>query len=99
MHQSRTVKTTLALALAAGALTPSAASARPDLGVANSTPYVQVVRVPETQIVRAPAHNGFDWADAGIGAGAGLGLTLLGGGLVASRRRGGRPAHRAAIAG
>jgi hypothetical protein len=36
------------------------------------------------------AENGFEWADAGIGVGGGLGaaLVLIGGGLVVLRKRG-----------
>jgi hypothetical protein len=41
-------------------------------------------------IVRVSASNGFDWGDAGIGAGGAVALTILGvgGALVASNRRG-----------
>jgi hypothetical protein len=47
---------------------------------------VRVVRVP------APTASGFDWGDAGIGAGAALAVTMigLGGALALSTRR-----HRA----
>lgn len=100
MNRSRTTRTTVAVALAVAGFTPAAASARPDLGLgAGTQPHTQIVRVPETQIVRIPAHDGFDWADAGIGGATVLGLTLvMGGGLVASRRRGARPAQSAAVA-
>jgi hypothetical protein len=45
--------------------------------------------LPFTQIVESPAGSGggFDWGDAGIGVGAGLGLAaLLAGGLVLTNR-------------
>jgi hypothetical protein len=44
---------------------------------------------PAIRIVRASPGGGFDWGDAGIGAGGGAGITLLAGALAAagSRRR------------
>jgi hypothetical protein len=80
-------KTTLALALAVGAIAPTAALAKLDLNptVATTTPSPQ----PAVQIVRVPAPGGFDWGDAGIGAAGGFGLSMLaiGGGLVITQRR------------
>jgi hypothetical protein len=35
-----------------------------------------------------PAGEGFDWGDAGVGAGAGFGLALVGGCVLAIRRSG-----------
>jgi hypothetical protein len=53
-----------------------------------TAPNVTVVKVPEP----VPAEGGIDWADAGIGAGGLLGLTLLGlGGSLAVVHR--RKAH------
>jgi hypothetical protein len=96
MRRSRTVKTTVALALAATALAPAAASARPAVESAAPTgAHTRIVRVPQTQIVR-PAQDGFDWADASIGGAGVLGLMLVtGGGLAATRRRAQGP-HRSA---
>jgi hypothetical protein len=56
-----------------------------DAADAGSAPNVTVVRVDES----SPSSSGLDWADAGIGAGGVLGLTLvsLGGMLVVKRRR------------
>ena len=63
-----------------------------------NAPDVTVVKVTEP----APTAGGFDWADAGIGAGGILGLVLVGAGgaLVITRRAHGRSAHsRTAITG
>jgi hypothetical protein len=83
-------KTTLALTLALGAITPAAASARVDLnpGTAGATPP----STPAAQIIRVTAPSGFDWGDAGIGAAGGFGLSMLalGGGLGIAQRRGRR---------
>ena len=86
------IKTTLALALALGAIIPATASARlelnpPQSGTTPSQPAVQIVRVP--------APGGFDWGAAGIGAAGALGLSMvaLGGGLVIAARRTRTPAR------
>jgi hypothetical protein len=81
------LKKTAALALALTAITPAAASAKP----IGTTPFGEKYASPHpTTIVRvtAPA-GGFDWADAGIGAAAGIALSLVGVGaaLAASGRR------------
>ncbi len=86
---NRSIKTALALALAATAVTPAAASARFDL----NPPPVHAA-APPVQVVHSAAGDGFDWGDAGIGAAGALGLSMLvggGGALVAGKRRG----HRA----
>jgi hypothetical protein len=44
--------------------------------------------VATRQLVSSP---GFDWGDAGIGAGVAVGLVLLGGAAVGARRHLGRP--------
>ena len=82
----------LALAMALCAIAPAAASARFDLNPpARTTSSPQ----PAVQVIRVSAPGGFDWGDAGIGAGVALGLSMLaiGGGLVIADRRGGRPAR------
>jgi hypothetical protein len=45
---------------------------------------------PRVQVVKVSDSGGFDWGDAGVGAGGALGLMLLaaGGTLAATRRRG-----------
>jgi hypothetical protein len=66
----------------------------------SSAPQVVVVKVARPQ---GSGSSGFDWADAGIGAGAVLGLILLGvgGALVVAHRGRARaePSGRTAIAG
>jgi hypothetical protein len=59
-----------------------------------SAPGVTVVKVPQV----APSAGGIDWRDAGIGAGAALGLTLLalGGTLALAHRKHAGPARREA---
>jgi hypothetical protein len=75
------ITTTLALAVALGAIAPAQASARLELNPrpARSTPASQ----PAVQIVRVSAPGGFDWGDASIGAAGALGLSMvaIGGGL------------------
>jgi hypothetical protein len=45
-----------------------------------------------TSRLSASGGSGFDWVDAGVGAGSTLGLMFLGGGIfLASRRRGSTP--------
>jgi hypothetical protein len=66
----------------------------------SSAPQIMVVKVSRPQV---PGSGGFDWADAGIGAGAVFGLVLLGvGGTLAVAHRGragAKRSGRAAIAG
>jgi hypothetical protein len=86
------VKATLALALACGAVVPAAASARP---IPADPPWP--ANQPSVQVVEVSGHHGFEWGDAGIGAAAGLGLSMLAaGGVVAAQRhaRGSRGAAR-----
>ena len=80
------LNTTLALALALGAIAPATASARQEL---NPPPTTTTPSQPAVQIVRVPAPRGFDWSDAGIGAAGALGLSTLalGSGLVITARR------------
>jgi hypothetical protein len=78
------VKTALALALACGAIAPAAASAMP----LRADPPLPA-NEPSVQLVEVSGHQGFDWGDAGIGAAAGLGLSMLAvGGLVVTQRHG-----------
>ena len=86
------IKTTLALAVALGAIAPAQASARFELNPrpARSTPSPQ----PAVEIVRVSDPGGFDWGDASIGAAGALGLSMvaLGGGLLIAARRSRAPA-------
>jgi hypothetical protein len=116
--QSRKIKSTLAIALALGAIVPAAASARPlpadppgwvggngpgmtqlhTPGKDAPQPYVLkgthdvgTTALPaSTTVVAVSSPSGFDWGDAGIGAAAGLGLSLLavGGSVILVRRNG-----------
>jgi hypothetical protein len=87
------INTTLALAVALGAIAPAQASARFELNPrpARSTPSHQ----PAVQIVRVSTPGGFDWGDASIGAAGALGLSMaaIGGGLVIAARRTRAPAR------
>jgi hypothetical protein len=83
-----------ALALALGAVVPSAACARvaldpPASQATRANMYVPPTaaftdtvaggaRAPEVQVIRAPNGGGFDWGDAGIGAAGGVGIAMLG---------------------
>lgn len=85
--------------LAAGAGPASAGQ----FNLNSSGGYVQVPPVqthvgsPSVQptVVRITTGGGFDWGDAGIGAGAGVAISalILGGGLIASQRRTGHIRH------
>jgi hypothetical protein len=78
---------------------PDAQDAAEGRGAWNA-PRVMVVKMSRPQV---SGSNGFDWTDAGIGAGGALGLVLLavGGTLVVAhgRRAGAKRAQRAAMIG
>jgi hypothetical protein len=83
---SATKSLTTALVVAAAATAP-AASAAPASDPIN-------VRPQPIQVVQAPTvDNGFDWGDAGIGAGGVLAIALLSLGGVAGARRVARHGH------
>jgi len=100
-----TLKTALALLLAAGAVAPTAASAnataarrvREGSGFVSS-PTRAYAADPAVRVVTVREGGGFDWGDATIGAGGGLGLSILGlaGGQVLTRRRDRRTTRSAA---
>ena len=70
------LRTATALALALGAIAPTAASARVAL---DPTPQASPPSSePTSQVIRTSAPGGFDWGDAGIGAAGGVGLAMLG---------------------
>ena len=72
MHQPLTATVALALALTGLALPAASATAS---------------RVP-VRIIHDSGHGGIDWGEAGIGAAAGAGITLLGlGGALAISQR------------
>jgi hypothetical protein len=84
ISSKRSLKATLAVALASSAIAPAAASAMlppPDAP--------QPAHPAPVQFVEVSSHHGFDWGDAGIGAAAGLGLSMLAaGGIVVAQKRG-----------
>ena len=86
MLPNQQVKTTAALALALGALTPATATARPQLDPVRAT-HTQTQTSPIVRVITP--NSGFDWGDAGIGAAGGLALAMLGlgGTLALSQRR------------
>ena len=78
MSSIKRLTTTLMLA---GAVVAPAASAAPASGPINVNPDpVTVVQAP------ASASTGFDWGDAGIGAGGALVIAMLAAGGVATLR-------------
>jgi hypothetical protein len=82
MSSIKRLTTTLVLA---GAVAAPAASALPASDPIGVTPDSQTV----TQ-APAPASTGFDWGDAGIGAGGALVIAMLAAGGVATLRHRGR---------
>jgi hypothetical protein len=98
---TRKIKSSLALALALGAIVPASASARPqpDNGpywpgaVRHSAQTVSTTQRPPQAIVQVNTSDGFDWGDAGIGAAGAVGLTALAMGGAVMVRRHGRQAH------
>jgi hypothetical protein len=101
--RSHTIRTTLALTAALGAIAPAAAQARlaedpvapvskpsQDVRAAAGTSSLAGTVEPQRQVITVSAPSGFDWGDAAIGAAGGRGLALaaVGGTLaVAGRRR------------
>ena len=78
----RSLKATLAVVLASSAVAPAASAMLPP-----PDPPQPAHPVP-VQFVEVPSHQGFDWGDAGIGAAAGLGLSLIAAGGIVAQRRG-----------
>jgi hypothetical protein len=80
---SSTLATTLVIVVTAAAGAAAKTSHHAGTPASSRQPAAQVIRV---------SSRGFDWGDAGIGAAAGVGLSMLavGGGLLitANRRRG-----------
>ena len=98
-HHNASLRAALVVAVALSALAPAAASAYP---VQDNGPTEPAQ--PAVQVVQAPAHDGFDFGDAAIGAAAAVALSIVavGGGLAITRRRrpdaAPRPARAAARA-
>lgn len=89
----------VALGLAASA---APASAKPPALIENNSGPASTQATSQSApptIVRITASNGFDWGDAGIGAGGGLALAMvgIGGALALSGRRTRRSSRSPAI--
>ena len=74
MHLRRILSGLLGVALLLSALMPTAAT--PAAGESGGAPVVVQV-----------SDDGFHWADAGLGAAAGVAVVLMGAGLVLTRQR------------
>ena len=101
--RSHTVRTTLALTMALGAIAPAATQARlpidpvppssataPDPRAAAPTSSLAGTSAPQRQVITVSSPSGgFDWGDAAIGAAGGLGLALaaVGGTMAVAGRR------------
>jgi hypothetical protein len=86
MLPNQHLKKATALVLALGAIVPAIATAMP----IRSDPSGAGFTLPQSPVIRiATPASGFDWGDAGIGAGAALGLMLAatGGTLLLAHRR------------
>jgi hypothetical protein len=85
MSSIKTLTTALVVAGAIGAPAASAVPASEPISVSPDPPTA--VQAP------TPASTGFDWGDAGIGAGGAIAVALLGlGGVATLRHRGMSPA-------
>ncbi len=96
-HKHR-ISTGVALGLAVIAVAAPSASARPDLDSPTAAPAPQPA---PTVIHLATPSGGFDWGDAGIGAGGTLALVTVaaGGAIAIGNRRGRRRTHQPATTG
>ncbi|HEX4034256.1 MAG TPA: hypothetical protein VHX66_07425 [Solirubrobacteraceae bacterium] len=91
LHRNNAVTRALAIAVVAVTLAPAAASAHFD-NLPNKIPPVPLnLTAPHVQVVSDG--SGFDWGDAGIGAAAGIGLSILGVAGRSALRRRERPAN------
>jgi hypothetical protein len=89
--RSRTLRS-LALAAAVSALAAPPASALPGELIGEGPSANEPPTTP-VRVVTVETDAGFDWGDAGIGAGSGLALVFIGlGSAVAIRHRPGRSA-------
>jgi hypothetical protein len=96
---SHRISTGLSLALALGAIAAPVAQARFDLNP-TATP-VTASAAPAVRVVHVANSSGFDWGDAGIGAGGMVGLIAIavGATLAAGGRRSRSSSTRPARAG
>ena len=80
----------LAVAIAVGVALAPAAAAQQDLRSPDSRDWAAgrgPDKAPVVEFVEVPRPNGFDWADAGLGAAAGIGLMLIGVGTAVTAAR------------
>jgi hypothetical protein len=89
LKHRRICGTVIALVVAAAAAAPSASARVGEefLGPQPAHPGGGAPAATKVRVVEVPAGTGFDWGDAGIGAGAALATIGLGGGLLLSNRR------------
>ena len=88
------IKSLTTALVVAGAIAAPVASAMPA-----SDPIAVVPQSPPTVVQAPEADNGFDWGDAGIGAGGVVAVALLSLGGVAGARRVARHGHSISPAG
>jgi hypothetical protein len=97
MKSNNTLRRGLAVAAVVGALAAPAASAAPIEqfipSTVNGEPSGQQAPV---RVIQVGADNGFDWGDAGIGAGGLLALVAIASGALVAIRHRPAPGHTAA---
>jgi hypothetical protein len=91
ISQKHSLKAGVAVALATSALGPAGAAAT--LPAPDPPQPATPTRV---ELVRVSSNAGFDWGDAGIGAAAAVGLSMLAAGGIALTQRRGRHGSSAA---
>ena len=97
MKTESTLRRGLAVATVVSALAAPAASAAPVEQVIPSTVNGEPSGQPApVRVVQVGADNGFDWGDAGIGAGGLLALVAIASGALVAIRHRPAPGHTAA---
>jgi hypothetical protein len=97
MKSTKALHRGLAVATVVSALAAPAASAAPvEQFIPSTTNGDQSGQPAPVRVVQAGADNGFDWGDAGIGAGGLLALAAIASGAVVAIRHRPDPRHTAA---
>jgi hypothetical protein len=97
VKSNSTLRRGLAVATVVGALAAPAASAAPVEQLVPSTVNGEPTGQPSpVRVVEVSADNGFDWGDAGIGAGGLLALAAIASGALVAVRHRPAPGHTAA---